>query len=155
MTMPFSKELQERAIKCYCTSNLGPESMYLQYQKVARCGKPWLVIAHFEHDACYLYLCFLHILKAVSWFYFWLRCTCPCCWLDKTVPRYPKAQVQVSDIPNVLKLAHDLLGPDVADITSAVARHGSRALDLFFVPHSITWISFLLPLPFSPSFDTI
>lgn len=69
-----------------------------------------------------------------------LRCTCPCCWLDKkTVPRYPKAQVQVSDIPNVLKLAHDLLGPDVADITTAVASHGSRALDLFYLIYALLY----------------
>lgn len=73
-----------------------------------------------------------------------LRCTCPCCWLDKTVPRYPKAQVQVSDIPNVLKLAHDLLGPDVADITTAVASRGSRALDLFYLIYALLyWFLFL------------
>lgn len=88
-----------------------------------------------------------------------LRCTCPCCWLDKTVPRYPKAQVQVSDIPNVLKLAHDLLGPDVADITTAVASHGSRALDLFYLIYALLyWFLFCYPclsLHHVNSFDII
>ena len=46
-----------------------------------------------------------------------------CC---KTL-RYPNAQVQVSDVTNVLKVAN-AMDPRVSDLTSAVSSHVHRSL---------------------------